>query len=698
MIWALSILAALTSSQRESDRKARLQQLSGRLGMTKKKGRPSDLAMRLEWALKTFPGSRDVLTFLFAKPYARALRSEWSTHKIRASMPRRDPDDWSRFGWPVNGDPRFPDQLSPLDQPRGDDYVERWPLKGYRNVPVEQMIPFLAQASASQDFGELYSELREAVEDSIIRHIVLDHLNGDWYDAQNPYESYNNGEWYEMSLPFDDYDEWQEVQDPWLNAYRSGQVEGKLDEKLSTNKDWDSDVDDVTIAPISLSWVDGTSSDNARAELVILTLRVHDPEHPSAFFDFTLEESTGERALGGRTMRGRTMRRDPRWRLAGVGPGFKLRPENVKKALAAYREEWDLEPPNDDGTWGEEVVEMWEDVLPYWDNRIALGELPIRISEMMNELPDLQDLFPSGSSGWGSDPDKEFFDGWDEDEIKVHRPTSHHRFAFVPLDEVSNAALWQARWLLDSATAWITRIEWTEGSLGGVLQHILDEADVVGSPPVFVKSGYNATSIASAYNNAKDGHFDRANEAWERDNGEGGSAQPFELIEDDKVVMEWSDGSRIVELTSREALRREGNAETGMDHCIGGSLHQGYLDSGSRKAFSFRDDQNTPIVTIELQNAPGYEGTDIEGYRNGPITEHGEEPIFSKERTLAFLWQLRSYGHEGDLGPLEILNQQERRMLKPEDGDSGFKDSLELGLADLSYSAFSKNPPGGIER
>jgi hypothetical protein len=72
-----------------------------------------------------------------------------------------------------------------------------------------------------------------------------------------------------------------------------------------------------------------------------------------------------------------------------------------------------------------------------------------------------------------------------------------------------------------------------------------------------------------------------------------------QLSEGVRVVEEWADGVRMVQLGSPAALRAEGNA---MGHCVGGYWSR--VSSGECRIFSLRDRDGLPHVTIEVGRPP----------------------------------------------------------------------------------------------
>jgi hypothetical protein len=76
------------------------------------------------------------------------------------------------------------------------------------------------------------------------------------------------------------------------------------------------------------------------------------------------------------------------------------------------------------------------------------------------------------------------------------------------------------------------------------------------------------------------------------------SATAHKAAEGTQTVMELSDGARIVELTTTDALKLEG---ADMGHCLGGGSYDKDVRSGRVKIYSLRDRNNAPHVTFEVK-------------------------------------------------------------------------------------------------
>lgn len=87
---------------------------------------------------------------------------------------------------------------------------------------------------------------------------------------------------------------------------------------------------------------------------------------------------------------------------------------------------------------------------------------------------------------------------------------------------------------------------------------------------------------------------------------------------DVKVIHNYSDGSRIVKLLTKDSYKREGFL---MSHCLGG-----YSPNGEIEIYSYRDAKNNPHATFEVRRKGG-EVTQIKGKGNGKIHPKYIAPI-----------------------------------------------------------------------
>lgn len=94
-----------------------------------------------------------------------------------------------------------------------------------------------------------------------------------------------------------------------------------------------------------------------------------------------------------------------------------------------------------------------------------------------------------------------------------------------------------------------------------------------------------------------------------------------DVVEEIRVVEQFADGSRFIELLGPVALLREGNL---MGHCVGG---RGYVDAvqkGLTHIYSLRDPLNAPHVTIEVRRRSAVQ---IKGKGNTAPVERWAEQV-----------------------------------------------------------------------
>lgn len=89
---------------------------------------------------------------------------------------------------------------------------------------------------------------------------------------------------------------------------------------------------------------------------------------------------------------------------------------------------------------------------------------------------------------------------------------------------------------------------------------------------------------------------------------------------DIKSIHDFSDGSRIVELLTNKAFKREGFL---MSHCLGG-----YSVDSDKKIYSYRDTKNIPHATFEVVRNNN-EVMQIKGKGNGEIHPKYIDPILT---------------------------------------------------------------------
>ena len=144
----------------------------------------------------------------------------------------------------------------------------------------------------------------------------------------------------------------------------------------------------------------------------------------------------------------------------------------------------------------------------------------------------------------------------------------------------------------------------------GEVEHILDFLISDAAPARLRKMSY-----ADAKRKAKE---------WSDRNQKKGK----DLIDSDsdiETIHAFSDGTKIVKLKTKQALSREGFL---MNHCVGG-----YSLSESRLIYSYRDKDNYPHATFEVQKEHN-EIVQIKGKGNGSIHPKYIHPI------LEFLKQI----------------------------------------------------------
>ena len=110
------------------------------------------------------------------------------------------------------------------------------------------------------------------------------------------------------------------------------------------------------------------------------------------------------------------------------------------------------------------------------------------------------------------------------------------------------------------------------------------------------------------------------------------------LYEQEKELVQFSDGAKIVEILGTDALAIEGKR---MGHCVGteGYGHPKKLRNRYNRVFSYRDPDGRPKVTWAMRWRTGLKGRndDLQGPHNGPI--HDED---ARVRMLWFMSTLRS--------------------------------------------------------
>ena len=103
--------------------------------------------------------------------------------------------------------------------------------------------------------------------------------------------------------------------------------------------------------------------------------------------------------------------------------------------------------------------------------------------------------------------------------------------------------------------------------------------------------------------------------------------------DDIRTIHNFSDGTRIVELLTENAYRREGYL---MAHCVGAYSPE------TTTIYSYRDGSNMPHATFEVgKDEDTQQITQIKGKGNGPIHPRYIEPILTFLRTIGM--EVRPY-------------------------------------------------------
>lgn len=148
------------------------------------------------------------------------------------------------------------------------------------------------------------------------------------------------------------------------------------------------------------------------------------------------------------------------------------------------------------------------------------------------------------------------------------------------------------------------------GASQSIIEHILDFMVSSAAPKRLQKMSYE---------DAK-----RKAEEWNKANQKKG--RNLEDSSDDITsIHDFSDGSKIVELHTKNALKREGFM---MSHCVGG-----YSLSKNCQIYSYRDKNNGPHATFEVRKN-GSEIVQIKGKGNGPIHPKYIGPILEFLRSI----------------------------------------------------------------
>jgi hypothetical protein len=140
-----------------------------------------------------------------------------------------------------------------------------------------------------------------------------------------------------------------------------------------------------------------------------------------------------------------------------------------------------------------------------------------------------------------------------------------------------------------------------------------------------------------------------------------GSADDALADSEEHLVVAFSDGAQLIEITGQEAIKREGLK---MVHCIGKRKngHPQMLEQGETRVFSYRDTTGKPRGTLEVFNkgadtlAMKYPVSQIQGPHNGPITDPD-----GRKRLLTLSLLLRDW-HK----PPEVSSLMPRASMDPE--------------------------------
>jgi hypothetical protein len=109
--------------------------------------------------------------------------------------------------------------------------------------------------------------------------------------------------------------------------------------------------------------------------------------------------------------------------------------------------------------------------------------------------------------------------------------------------------------------------------------------------------------------------------------------------EDLTTAVSFADGARIVEILTSAGLAWEGAY---MHHCVGRDDvgHPRLLERGQVRIFSYRDPEDRPLATVEVENDsdtfPAWQTRDLQGPHNGPIAT-----LEARVRLGTFLFELR---------------------------------------------------------
>lgn len=611
MIGLVTLLTALAVEGQRG--RQRSQELQGRLGLRRTPARRrSDIRSRLDWAMKTYPGAQMWLTLLFS----RGNTPLWPSSGVHTYNNRPVPHGL-RLEHQHQYRREWQNEFPSLAQGGPTRVGEVWPLPGATEHDLELLIPWLARQFASEDADQIYNDLRSVIWDKA----KFDHYRD---------IVYNQAEENDYQTPWDQTDEYMEhfeenepdtrwsfrgsrkadtLRDPYLEDLRRPDDPAELKDDVW---DGDLDVESVPIATMTMRFEEvedrGSNLPSGYPRYVtrrlVPIIRVSDPEDDSAWLEFSLSKQAGHSRL---------FRYDPKkWNLTALG---------------------DFDGVGGDA--GAEELIAWHEHV-----REDLTQQPESLERLRQGwLPELKTLFPP-----------EHYDLEDDltDEERTVRIGLRQVAQFSPEDM---AAAWQLVWLIDSATAWILRLDQLyDAILTPFFRLIRDEVGISGIGPLMTGGGWRGDtprSLDQAFEWARDKHRERMEANWwaEKEKETRGG-EPLPLLSADRVLWRWEDGDTIVELTSGESLTREGEA---MNHCVGS--HADHVRSGRRRVFSYRDAENRPLATWEVQNVEGFPGSDMQGYGNRSLPDRE----LLRDRIAAFLQELR--------GSSAMSGQERERLL-----------------------------------
>lgn len=662
-----TLLAALVADPSSRPR-ARANELKGRLGLQPPGDtEPPGVRKRLLWAMKTFPAAGPMLTFLFAGNLAirsNNFRLVYSfdnkgTRGPMSAYRGRLPSDAGRY--PARGEPGSPSVVQDL-----------WPRPGFRDQAIERLMPWLAKTLSTRTVSEVYAELQSACYD---RAMLMEYVD---YIVQHD-DDYDEDEGW-MESPWEKAASYQEMNDKVLEEHmrRYSGPQHAMDPYLLGIIDdlewgqisrWNSaDADDIPIAPIELKFVEDKHESldyhdriYEVREIVRSRFRVSDPDDPTAWLE--LDQDT--KAAAGL----HSMLRETSFRIVDFGTFERW------DGPAEGDEDDDLdeddEPPK-------QMLETVASLIghPDWramlrqriarDGGVRLDEIDVDPSSRRRFLPELEALYPEPV--------------YDEEDLEGESAKSSVQgLSQAPYTPRELLALWQLRWLVYSAECWIKRLQQMRDHLWPkFFSFVIDEIGVTGQAPLVEDRAYvGQMGLEDALNWAFTNHNTRAIDNWhaEHEAERTGKGQVLEPHPDDITLIEWDDDHRLVELSTAAAAAREGQA-TG--HCV--ASHGHHITNKTRRIFSYRDEDNKPLATIEVYNDDGFTGSDLQGPGNRPISRD-EELAMVRPRVAAFLRLLR--------GEHKLGRQESDRL--EDQGDLSAAD-LDLALEDAEVSPLLGGP------